>query len=67
MRSSKVLDKEDLWGRLLESINKKISEVFLKPVILLPFYGDEKDIPQPNDGYVRWVSVSKTPNRKMAI
>lgn len=60
MKSSRVLDKEGLWRKLLDSINNKISEGFIKPIILLDFYGDEKDIPQPNDGYVRWVAVSKT-------
>lgn len=57
MRSSRVLGKEKLWENLLEEINNKLSEGFVKPIILLPFYGDEKDIPQPNDGYVRWYAV----------
>jgi hypothetical protein len=64
MKSLRVLDKDELWRRLVDSIDNKLSEGFQKPIILLPFYGDEKDIPQPNDGYVRWVAVSKTPEHR---
>jgi hypothetical protein len=61
MKPPRSIDKEKLWGSLLEGIDNKLSEGFQKPIILLDFYGDEKDIPQPNDGYVRWVAVPKPP------
>ena len=61
MKSSKSLEKEELYGRLLDSIDEKLSEGFKKPIITFDFYGDESEIPQPNDGYVRWVVVSKIP------
>lgn len=61
MRSSKNLEKERLWERLFDGIDKKLSEGFQKPIITFDFYGDKKDIPQPNDGYVRYVAVSNAP------
>jgi len=61
MRSPGSIEKEKLWEILFDGIDKKLSEGFQQPIITFDFYGDEKDIPQPNDGYVRWVAVSKTP------
>jgi hypothetical protein len=64
MKSSKGLEKSKLYAQLFDVLDKKLSEGFKKPIILIPFYGDEKDIPQPNDGHVRWFAVPKSPESK---
>ena len=60
MKSSKSLEKNELYDQLLDGIDRKLSEGFKKPIITFDFYGDEKDIPEPNDGYVQYV-ISKIP------
>lgn len=61
MRSLKVLDKEKLWERLLEGINDKLSEGFIKPIIeFVEYVSDESEIPpepRVEPPYIRTIYV----------
>ena len=51
MKSSKILEKNELYDRLLDSIDERLSEGFKKPIItFFEFVSDESEIPpQPSD------------------
>lgn len=61
MKSSKILEKNELYDRLLDSIDEKLSEGFKKPIItFFEFVSDEREIPlQPSDEdvYVQMIYV----------
>ena len=55
MKSLKIFEKNRLYEQLLNSIDMHIGRG-VKPIITFEFVSDKGEIPEPNDGFVRWVA-----------